>query len=86
MVDRSASDVRELDARRSDGIEVRLLWCESEDRVMVTVEDRRAGGRFTVDVRQDESPLDVFRHPYAYAVWHGTPTTDVAPDVGSRAA
>jgi hypothetical protein len=33
----------------------------------VTVADGKTGERFTVDVREDESALDVFHHPFAYA-------------------
>lgn len=64
------SDLRELDVRHGDGIEVRLLWSKAEDRVTVAVEDGRTGRSFVVEVHGDESALDVFHHPYAYAVWH----------------
>jgi hypothetical protein len=59
--------LRELDHRRNDGIDVRLLWSPSDDRIVVAVGDAKTGERFRLDVRADESPLDVFRHPYAYA-------------------
>jgi hypothetical protein len=65
---------RELDSRIVGGLDVRLLWDPAEDRSAVAVEDVGTGGRFTIDVREDEHPLEVFRHPYAYAAWHGIDT------------
>jgi hypothetical protein len=57
---------REIDHRFTDRIDVRLLWRESDDRVIVTVADGKTGERFTVDVPDGESALDVFHHPFAY--------------------
>jgi hypothetical protein len=59
--------LRELDHRVSDGIDVRLLWRPEDDRALVAVSDARTGESFTVVVRPDQRPLDVFHHPYAYA-------------------
>ena len=61
---------RELDRRLHDRIDVRLLWRARDDRVIVAVSDEKTGERFSVDVRDDERALDVFRHPFAYAAWH----------------
>ena len=58
---------RELDHRSSDRIEVRLLWRESDNRVIVTVADGKTGERFTVDVREGQNALEVFHHPFARA-------------------
>ena len=58
---------RELDHRSNDRIDVRLLWRERDDRVIVTVADGKTGERFTVDVTEGESAFDVFHHPFAYA-------------------
>jgi hypothetical protein len=58
---------RELDHRSNDGIDVRLLWSPRDDHVVVTVADARNGERFELDLRDGDSPLDVFWHPYAYA-------------------
>jgi hypothetical protein len=58
---------RELDARSGDGFDVRLWWDPVDDRVAVTVADSRTGLEFEVPVRDGEAPLDVFRHPFAYA-------------------
>ena len=58
---------RELDHRTSDRIEVRLLWRQRDNRVIVAVADGKTGERFTVDVREGENALDVFHHPFAHA-------------------
>jgi hypothetical protein len=62
--------MRELDRRHSDGIHVRLLWSEPDNRVAVAVADAKTGDAFVVEVRDGDSALDVFHHPYAYAAWH----------------
>jgi hypothetical protein len=61
---------RELDRRVNDRIDVRLLWRARDHRVIVAVADEKTGERFSIDVRDDERALDVFRHPFAYAAWH----------------
>ena len=58
---------RELDHRNSDGIDVRLLWNERENRVYVAVNDAKTDEAFTVEVRDGERAMDVFHHPFAYA-------------------
>lgn len=63
--------VRELDHRVSDGIDVWMLWCEADDRVLVAVDDNRTGGHLCVEVREGDSPLEAFHHPYAYAAHRG---------------
>ena len=59
--------IRELDHRRSDGIDVRLLWSAEVDRVWIDVHDARLGGSFRAEVDPGDA-LAAFRHPYAYAV------------------
>jgi hypothetical protein len=61
--------MRELDSRSADGIQVRLLWSETDGRVMVAVADTKSGDDFTMEVRAGDNALDVFRHPYAYVAW-----------------
>lgn len=63
--------IRELDSRVTDGIEVRLLWREHDDRVLVAVRDGRTGEAFSLEVADDQRALDVFHHPYAYAAVPG---------------
>ena len=67
MTATTATLTRELDSRVSDGIEVRLLGREQDDRVLVAVRDGRTGDAFSVEVADDQRALDVFHHPYAYA-------------------
>jgi hypothetical protein len=60
------SEMRELDRRRSDGIDVTLLWDSCTDRVVVAVFDERGGDAFQVEVRAADA-YHAFHHPYAYA-------------------
>ena len=69
------TSIRELDARQRNGIQVRLLWCECDGRIWVTVVDINSGDAFRVEVHAGERPVDVFHHPYAYAAHHGVATS-----------
>jgi hypothetical protein len=60
----------ELAHRESDGITVRLLWSRSSDALAVAVRDVR-GAAFELVLAANERPLDVFRHPFAYAAARG---------------
>ena len=60
------SEIRELDRRRSDGIDVTLLWNPRTNGVVVAVVDERDGDSFRVEVRDGEA-MQAFHHPYAYA-------------------
>jgi hypothetical protein len=57
----------ELAHRSSDGIDIALLWSPTTNRLFVSVADGRTGDRFTVDAPTDRA-LDVFNHPFAYAL------------------
>jgi hypothetical protein len=57
--------IRELDHRRGDGIDVRLLWNSRTNRVSVAVEDDRTGETFVLEVPAGEA-REAFAHPYAY--------------------
>ena len=70
-VQRPKFAIRELDHRRSDGIEVTLLWNTRTSEVFVAVAERD-GGRFEFAVNPAEA-LEAFRHPYAYAAWDDRP-------------
>jgi hypothetical protein len=61
-----ARSTRELAARESDGISVRLLWHPRENAVTVSVEDARVGDRFQLAVAPDRA-LEAFYHPFAHA-------------------
>lgn len=69
MIAQLPHTMRELDSRSADGLQVRLLWSETDDRVMVAVADSKSGDDFSIDVRDGDNALDVFQHPYAYAAW-----------------
>jgi len=56
---------RELAHRRSCGIDVRLIWDPAADDLTVEVRDGDAAALLVPVGRRP--PLDVFRHPYAYA-------------------
>lgn len=81
MTTRVLTSIRELNARVTDGIQVRLLWCQHDGTLWVAVLNTRAGGAFCVEVHDGERPLDVFHHPYAYAAHHGIePSALPVPD------
>jgi hypothetical protein len=58
--------LRELDHRRSDGIDVTMLWDSAADRILIEVNDGRSGEAFTFEVERGEA-LSAFQHPFAYA-------------------
>ena len=66
----TAGMIRELAARQSHGVEVRLLWDAATDSVSVVVEDVLEGAFFAVPV-EPEHALDAFNHPYGYAALRG---------------
>jgi hypothetical protein len=68
----------ELDHRTSDGIDVRLLWDRDSGRVYVSVDDSRTGSAFEVEVGENDSPLEVFRHPFAHAAFQQVDTAPAA--------
>lgn len=72
------STMRELHARVTDGLHVRLLWSEVDGCLAVSVEDLKHGGWFAVEVRDGDDPLRAFQHPFAYAAWRGVETSAVA--------
>ena len=70
--------MRELHSRSNDGIRVRLLWSEPDNRVAVSVADAKTGDAFAVEVGERDRALDVFHHPYAYAASRGIDTRSLA--------
>ena len=61
------ASMRELDYRFIHGLEVQLWWDSETAGVWVTVRDAATGNQFLIEVRDGQRPLDVFRHPFAYA-------------------
>ena len=62
----TATTLRELAHRESDGVEVSLVWSPRDGHLTVVVDDARAESRFQLEARPDNA-LEVFYHPYAYA-------------------
>jgi hypothetical protein len=62
---------RELAHRSADGVEVTLYWTPRTNALAVSVHDRNADDSFELVLGPQDDPLDVFRHPYAYAAWRG---------------
>jgi hypothetical protein len=60
--------IRELDHRKSDGIEVTLLWNARTKAVSVSVVEERGAASFQFEVPPADA-LDAFHHPYAYAAY-----------------
>jgi len=70
--------MRELDHCRSDGIDVRLLWNQTDDRVAVAVVDSKTGEAFEIGAERHEA-LDAFHHPYSYAAFNRGTTITSSP-------
>lgn len=62
--------LRELAFRKTDGLEITLLWNAGENRLTVAVYDARLGDSFEVPA-PNERALDVFYHPYAHTARRG---------------
>jgi hypothetical protein len=60
------TDIRELDYRSNDGIEVTLLWNPRTSRLYVHVVNERQGDAFRIEIDAADA-LEAFNHPYAYA-------------------
>lgn len=77
---------RELDSRLSNGLQVRLLWNQANDRLCVVVLDTCSGSSFRIFVADNEQPLDVFNHPFAYAAHHGVDASAASRKLAQAAA
>lgn len=80
MTAHTIRQMRELDSREIDGLHVRLLWSPQDDRTTVAVRDDKTGDAFVVHVPVSFSPLEVFRHPYAFAAWRSADDISVPID------
>ena len=67
--------MREIHSRGADGIQVRMLWCERNERVTVAVDDTKTGDAFAIEVRNGDRAMDIFHHPFAYAPSRAVPTS-----------
>ena len=59
--------ISELSSRSANGIDVALLWQQSDNTAVVVAADQRSGENLVLDVHEDDNALDIFNHPYAYA-------------------
>jgi hypothetical protein len=69
--------------RQNFDVSVTLLWHEDTNSASVHVRDYRTAEEFELVVEDDMNPLDVFKHPYAYAAWRGV---DFQTDLDLREA
>ena len=76
----TGDDWRELATREGNGIEVRLLWSKSADRVKVTVVDSRFDEEFVLDVAGADA-LAAFNHPFAYVPSRGFGSAELDRDL-----
>lgn len=58
-------ELRELAARRSNGLVVRLLWDPVRNQTVLRYRDRLTGDAFVADVPNARA-LAAFHHPNAY--------------------
>jgi hypothetical protein len=78
----SRSPRAELAEREHNGLAVTLFWVRDTSIliVAVAVADSRTGRSFELVLEADDSPLDVFHHPFAYAAARGLEYLDAAPE------
>jgi hypothetical protein len=57
--------VKELAYRSGAGVEVALMWSETDGRLSVVVNDWQSGDAFEIEA-SGTNALDVFNHPFAY--------------------
>ena len=85
MTARLAHTTQELESRSNNGIDVRLLWSEYNNRVLVSVADAKTGDGFAIEVSEGERAMDVFHHPFAFAAWRNMEMSAPPADSGSPA-
>jgi hypothetical protein len=61
----SLSEIRELDHRSSDGLEITLLWSVPTNQVFVAVSDGRQNTSIEIEIAAANA-RDAFLHPFAY--------------------
>ena len=64
--DLNRRELRELDQRSTNGLEVTLLWSERTGSLIICVEDRAASSGFHFAVDPADA-VEAFRHPYAFS-------------------
>jgi hypothetical protein len=64
---------KELARRDNAGSHVVLLWSRRRHRAAVVVDDDASGALVQLDVRDEDNPLELYEHPYAYIPTRGHP-------------
>ena len=64
---------KELARRDAAGSHVVLLWSRRRHRAAVVVDDDATGELVELDIREQENPLELYQHPYAYLRARGHP-------------
>ena len=59
-------NVRELDNRRGNGLNITLWWVKNTMQTFVTVEDAK-GENFSFDVPSPDQAWNCFQHPMVYS-------------------
>jgi hypothetical protein len=67
LLDQDSDGVSELISRSDNGVDVALLWKRDDNTAIVVVVDHVAAESFLLHVHENDNPLDMFHHPYAYA-------------------
>jgi len=67
VLDQDCAGIAELISRSDHGVDVALLWKRDDNTAIVVVVDHVAAESFLLHVHEGDNPLDMFRHPYAYA-------------------
>ena len=68
----ATAHIEELISRESAGINVTLYWGRDDNSLSIVVRDNRTGDEFSMAAEPAEA-MDVFRHPFAYALESAAP-------------
>jgi len=64
---------KELARRDSAGTHVALLWSRRQHRAAVVLEEDATGELVELEIHEQENPLQLYQHPYAYLNTRGHP-------------
>ena len=77
---------KELASRDAGRTHVLLLWSRRTGRAAVVIEDDATGETVEMDVRERENPLELFNHPFVYALERGHPGRRPTEQLAARRA
>jgi hypothetical protein len=69
---------KELASRHSGTTEVSLFWSRRRHRAAVAVFDEATGDYFELPIGEQDDPLELFNHPFAYAASRGLAASSTA--------